>query len=266
MSAVFQFLKRFLRTSEINYNGERIIRNKIPYDIWRLHFERYIFAKDYVVNSTILDVACGTGYGSNYLSTYAKEVIGGDISSKAITYSQNYYKKTNLAFFGLDAHKLPFQKRVFDAIVSFETIEHLPRPRNFVLECVRVLKKHGIFICSTYNRNILTPRWTSPLNPFHKQEFTQNEFSNLLRQHFEEVKLYGLLFLGAFQRFVSMFQHTLGFMLMRLKIWSIIEPFMTFLGTKNGIPYLSHDLAPRQLLFQNSPAPAYIIAVCMGMK
>ena len=43
------------------------------------HHQRYEFFKNYYSGKTILDIACGIGYGSNYIiNSGAKEVVGVD--------------------------------------------------------------------------------------------------------------------------------------------------------------------------------------------
>jgi len=123
------------------------------YSLWQQHINRYIFAAGFARDKVVLDVACGAGYGSDYLIKMgAKKVVGGDISEDAIEYARAQYKSNDLQFVRLNAVKLPFSRDCFDAIVSFETIEHLKEYENFLFECKRVLKDKGLFICSTPNK------------------------------------------------------------------------------------------------------------------
>lgn len=50
---------------------------------------------------------------------------------------------------------LPYQDESFDFIFSFDVIEHLPKPEFLLREARRLLKKNGIFVISTPNRNRL---------------------------------------------------------------------------------------------------------------
>ena len=115
------------------------------------HISRYAFAAQFVAGKVVLDVACGSGYGTGYLADKgAERVIGGDISQSALKYANAYFKKENTDFIYLDASKeLPFHDEYFDVLVSMETIEHLLDAENFLAECRRVLKSEGVFICST---------------------------------------------------------------------------------------------------------------------
>jgi SAM-dependent methyltransferase len=91
-----------------------------------------------------------------------------------------------------DAARLPFG-RVFDAVVSFETIEHVPDPGRFVADCARVLKPGGVFLVSTPNRELWSPRSPKPVQRHHVKEFNRREFLEVLRPF--NVQLFGQLML-----------------------------------------------------------------------
>ena len=177
---------------ELKFTGERAVPDKTPYAIYQEHINRYVFASRFIKNKIVLDVACGTGYGSDYLiKNGAKKVIGVDISDDAINYVKNAYEKQNLIFMQGSATNLPFQDESFDIIVSFETIEHLKEYEKFLIGCRMVLKDGGLFICSTPNKRISSPHTEKPLNPFHVKEFYHEEFYELLNEYFTNVDLYG---------------------------------------------------------------------------
>lgn len=95
-----------------------------------------------------------------------------------------------MQFVVLDATKLPFANDFFEAIVSMETIEHLQQYRDYLSECKRVLKKGGVFICSTPNKGHGIPE-IKEFSPYHVHEFYVEEFQELLSQFFTETTLYG---------------------------------------------------------------------------
>lgn len=143
------------------------------------HMARYVFASQFVLGNTCLDLACGMGYGSIHLKKRgAKVVVGGDASSAAVRAATTAHRVTDLHFARVDAQHLPFNNESFDVVVSMETIEHLPHPEQFLEECRRVLKPQGILVCSTPNRRIYTqkdPRKESPFNPFHMSPYHVRE-------------------------------------------------------------------------------------------
>lgn len=154
------------------------------------HINRYIFASKFVKNKIVLDIACGSGYGSNYLVTYAKRVIGGDIFKDALIKGKANSEK-ELEFICLDATNIPFSDNSFDIIVSFETIEHIKNYKKFLCECRRILKNGGIFICSTPNKEIVSPGINGTSSPFHVKEFYSDEFYKLLGEYFVDISKYG---------------------------------------------------------------------------
>lgn len=178
--------------AELEFTGERVVPGKTPYLTYQEHINRYAFASKFIKNKIVLDVACGTGYGSYYLIKIgAKKVIGLDISSDAINYAKNIYKNQNLNFIQGDSINLPFHNKSFDVITSFETIEHIKEYDKFLKECWRVLRNSGLFICSTPNKKISSPHTKLPLNSFHVKEFFPEEFCEIINKYFVDTRLYG---------------------------------------------------------------------------
>ena len=150
------------------------------------HIARYAFASKFCKGMRVLDVACGTGYGSYFLLFKgAKEVIGGDLSQKSITQA-SHYKEQGLEFVILDATKLPFRDDSFEVIVSLETIEHISTVREFLQECSRCLVKGGIFVLSTPNKEVESPKTTKTSRFYHVREFSIGDISRLLNRYFAD--------------------------------------------------------------------------------
>lgn len=163
----------------------------MPGDIYQEHIARYEFAASLARNKLVLDIACGAGYGSNYLEKEGtRMVVGGDVNKEAIHYAKAHYNIGELFFLLLDATNLPFRKNIFDVIVSFETIEHLKDNRRFLSACKEVLRKDGFLVCSTPNSLVTLSDSGKPLNPFHVYEFTVREFHDLLSGYFKNVTIY----------------------------------------------------------------------------
>lgn len=182
-----------MHRTEIEFTGERVVPGKTPDDIYLEHMNRYVFAAICAHDKTVLDVACGTGYGVHYLvKRGARRAIGVDISLEALNYAQDKFgQDSGVGFVCADGTRLPYVDHVFDVVISFETIEHIRRYRRFLSECRRVLKKNGLFICSTPNRRVFSPNIDKPLNPFHFKEFWPEEFHRLLSRYFVDITLYG---------------------------------------------------------------------------
>ncbi len=154
----------------------------------QLHLARYDFAASYVSGKTVLDVACGTGYGSAMLRNHgANRVFGIDISADAIGYAATHYLRDGLEYLVGDAHDLPPLPHV-DTIVTFETIEHLSDPKRFLAAAKQRLGSDGTLLVSSPMRRSgeLTDK---PENPFHTMEWNVKEFTELLHEFFDHVEV-----------------------------------------------------------------------------
>ncbi len=172
---------------------ERLIVKKEQYSfepVFFEHFARYKFAQKYVKNKKTLDAACGTGYGSYYLTKQAKEVQGIDISEETINFCNQNYQKKSLTFDVMDVGATSFLDNYFNTIISFETIEHLENVPNFLDEMKRILKPKGHFIVSTPIKGVYDQTFIGD-NPFHLNEMTIDEFKNVLNARFQIVEMYG---------------------------------------------------------------------------
>jgi ubiquinone/menaquinone biosynthesis C-methylase UbiE len=158
---------------------------------FQLCITRYNLAAKFNKGKIVLNVACGSGYGSNYLlDKGARMVVSGDISAETVRYGRRFYQREAIQFAILDASRLPFADNSFDTIVSLETIEHVKQYEQFLNEFRRVLKDGGEFICSTPNKGFGIP-YVKPTK-YHTQEFTVEEFRSLLSRFFKEIQLLGM--------------------------------------------------------------------------
>lgn len=168
---------------------ENVIIKDIPWYSKRLieeHKQRYWFCSKFIKNKIVIDIACGSGYGSDILANSGpKKVIGIDNNKENINYASKMFPNKKITYIRSDAHKLPLESSSADIIVSFETIEHLEKPKRFIKEIQRLLKPKGLLILSTPNRET-----SYEDNPFHLKEYTLEELEFLLSE-FSECKYYG---------------------------------------------------------------------------
>ncbi len=178
----------------LNLTGERYMPEMEPGIIHYEHLHRYKFAKEFVKDKAVLDLACGEGYGSFLLSSSAKKVLGIDIDSETIKHASLKYLKDNLKFISGSMTNIPLSgEKIFDIIVCFEAVEHIKEQEQFIKEVKRLVKEDGILIISTPNTYIYSQKSDYNIfkNPFHLKEMGYEKFSGLLKNNFKEVFIYG---------------------------------------------------------------------------
>ncbi len=153
------------------------------------HVSRYEFASRHTAGKRVVDVACGTGYGSSLLRRHgAASVTGIDISAEAVAHAAGHYAAEGITFLSGDVSMLRTVGPA-DCIVSFETIEHLDDPETLLVPARELLGPGGCLIVSTPVRHAgsLGDR---PANPFHVREWNEVEFDGLLARHFSARRFY----------------------------------------------------------------------------
>lgn len=157
------------------------------------HVGRYLWARTRIGRGQVLDVACGSGYGSALLAGSGRHVLGIDLSSEAVDRANRHYASANVRFMVGDATRLPVATSSVDCVVSFETIEHLAEPAAFVTEIARVLRPGGMLLLSTPDRAIYSRGRTDGRsnNPFHPSEMTCSELLDVLQKHLVVRELLG---------------------------------------------------------------------------
>ena len=110
----------------LKWTGERYVPEMEPGIIHQEHLHRYRFAAEFIKDKVVLDLACGEGYGSFLMAEFAKKVVGLDIDKETIEHASSKYCKANLEFITGSMIKVPIDnEKVFDAIVCFESLEHI---------------------------------------------------------------------------------------------------------------------------------------------
>lgn len=118
------------------------------------HLGRYLWARSIIQEkelTIVVDAACGTGYGSMILSDVASKVVGIDRNFAGI---KSNYQRKNITYVKADLDDLDDVVTVseMDAVVCFETIEHVRYPEKLLSMFASMLKEDGILILSYPNK------------------------------------------------------------------------------------------------------------------
>ncbi|MTW17287.1 methyltransferase domain-containing protein [Rhodoplanes serenus] len=157
------------------------------------HLVRYASAAMHVrPGDTVIDAACGLGYGSRVIwqNSQAKSVLGIDDSEYAIEYATMSFADANVSFKRgrLPDALLTIADNSVDFIASFETVEHLQDPDEFLRQCTRVLRPSGRLMISVPNdwadENGIDP------NPYHFHVFDWPSICHLTAKHLRIEKLF----------------------------------------------------------------------------
>ncbi len=158
------------------------------------HLLRYQWAvatlADHPAPTNILDMACGSGYGSAVIAARfpLSSVVGADYDTTAIRYAKEHYRLLNLNYVQADAHRWDetLGDVRFDCVVSFDTLEHSAHREIFMENLVRHLNPGGWLLLSTpcgSDTNNLRPRWLH-----HAIEYSTASLYDFLRRYFAVVQ------------------------------------------------------------------------------
>lgn len=151
-------------------------------------YQRYRFASDFCKGKDVLEVACGGGIGLGYLAKIAKKVVGGDIDENILNYPRTYYKqRKNIEIKTLDAELLPYNDSSFDVVMMYEALYYIPKPEIFIEEARRILRKKGVLIICTVNKD--WPEFNP--SPHSYKYFSADELCSLLQKKGFKVKMFG---------------------------------------------------------------------------
>jgi SAM-dependent methyltransferase len=166
--------------------GERFVPGRSSARIRADHLARYEFASAFASGRWVLDIACGTGYGTRMLrEAGAVSVSGVDISADAIAYALEHYGGPGVHFIQADLCHYGVEHAA-DLICCFETIEHIQNPTAALQSLRRMLASSGVLVISSPNRPVHAPQIRSlqerPPSAFHVCEFTPSELRALLAE------------------------------------------------------------------------------------
>lgn len=170
------------------------LRN-VDYTTLLVSLAKYKFVKSIMSErDLVLDIGCGTGYGTFYLSKFCKEITGIDIDKEQIKKANKIYKSQNILFKHLDILKNPKIIKNKDIIICFEVIQDMSQEKAF--EFLKIINKYkdpdAVLFLSTPRRlpeNLMTKNRLK----YHPHEYTYDELHEDLNRIFKRALILGQL-------------------------------------------------------------------------
>jgi len=152
----------------------------------RQSFRAFLISK-IEAGHNVLDLGCGKGTLSRYLSEKAKSVVGVDHDRSAIDAARSANRKDNLTFISDDARSYlnSIPRESFDVLILSHILEHLDDPKALLLEFKGFFKYIYIEVpdFDRYYLNHYRKSLGSPLiytDADHISEFDRDEMGALL--------------------------------------------------------------------------------------
>jgi len=158
------------------------------YIIYLMHAASYDFAEPYCAGKSVLDLGCGSGYGSEKIARVADKVTAVDVSPESVSYASGQYQRSNLTFDCIKADEsLPYNDGTFDVVISFQVIEHVEDHDLYLAEASRVLNRNGVLLLITPDRSNRLFSFQQPWNRYHLREYDMETLQGLTRKNFKKV-------------------------------------------------------------------------------
>lgn len=144
----------------------------------------YLVAPE-LIRGDLLEIGCGEGRGIAHLLPAVSSYAAIDKIEAAVERLRQQFPSGK--FVSGHLPPLPYSDQSFDAVVTFQVIEHIQDDALFLQEIHRVLRPGGVALITTPNRPLSLSR-----NPWHIREYTAAELTQLAKRIFPQVDMRGI--------------------------------------------------------------------------
>lgn len=135
-------------------------------------------------NGKVLDVGCGPGKDSNYITSKGFDVVGIDLSEKMIGIAKKEFPGTD--FRVMDMRRMSFEPESFDGVFAAFSLIHLPKNEvsGMLNKLYEILKKDGIIYVAVQGGESIEMFSLEPLEPRERiflNLFSSEEIESLMK-------------------------------------------------------------------------------------
>ena len=146
-----------MNNNQIKYYSERAKEYESIYE--KLERQRDIpklinYLQKHFINKDIIEIACGTGYWTQFISKTANYILATDINETVMDIARSKeYEKENVEFQLADVYNLPDKLGNFEAGFGGFVWSHIPKQRLtvFLNKFLSVISPYGLVIFSDNN-------------------------------------------------------------------------------------------------------------------
>lgn len=180
------------------------LRKKLheKYSVNKIGFQKWMFGQyPFQPGIKILELGSGRGelwdnyFADDMLRSYGMDIILSDFTDGMVDYLRQCYEGKGISVRKIDILDIPFEKDAFDLIIANSMLYHVKDIDLAISEVARVLKRDGLFCCSTLGINGMTQYLYHALDELgipHNREsdisFTLQNGMQLLGKHFGKVE------------------------------------------------------------------------------
>jgi SAM-dependent methyltransferase len=118
---------------------------------WFELLPKYLFVEPFIEGKRVLEIDCGTGWGTSLLARSAREVVALGATEADVAKARDAEPSLRRCFQQLIPKDLPFVDGTFDAVFAFRGAEAFGGLEALVEEARRVLRPGGIFCIAAPN-------------------------------------------------------------------------------------------------------------------
>lgn len=151
---------------------------KLDWYYMPIKWEHTITIKRLISKSKVLEVGCAEGSFLEMCNNLGHEATGLELNKNAVLNA----KKKGLSVYEMDLHQFANEKEnYYDCVCSYQVLEHISNPKEFISSCVKILKPGGKLIFCVPNSDGLLSKDYNILDmpPHHMSRWNKNAFQSL---------------------------------------------------------------------------------------